>query len=163
MSEGRDQRSDVRDSFDEYFGKLARRTNLHATDSFAIQRTKMCLIASHERLAFICDGCGKYQAIVFRQRRLQRRQWQIWQLGCEMNLTEKMFEIRDSLWLLEKQIAMGFANDPFDSAQGRLNCSSAQHSCPAARAIVKSCRIEPEGLAAEKRMFASRKTRIRSA
>jgi hypothetical protein len=71
----------------------------------------MCLIASHERLAFICDGCGKYQAIVFRQRCLQRRQWQIWQLGCEVNLTEKMFEIRDSLWLLEKQIAMGFAND----------------------------------------------------
>ena len=71
----------------------------------------MCLIASHERFAFICDGCGKHPAIVFRQRRLQRRRWQIWQLGCEVNLTEKMFEIRDSLSLLEKQIAMRFAND----------------------------------------------------
>jgi hypothetical protein len=69
--------SDVRDSFDEYFGKLTWRTNLHATDSFAIQRTKMCLIAGHERFAFICDGSGKDPAIVFRQRRLQRRQWQI--------------------------------------------------------------------------------------
>ncbi len=28
-----------------------------------------------------------------------------------MNFTEKMFEIRDSLSLLEKQIAMRFAND----------------------------------------------------
>ena len=71
----------------------------------------MCLIAGHERFAFICDGGGKDPAIVFRQRRLQRRQWQIWQLGCEVNLTEKMFEIRDSLSLFEKQIAMRFAND----------------------------------------------------
>jgi hypothetical protein len=46
----------------------------------------MCLTAGHERFAFICDGCGKHPAIVF----LQRRQWQIWQLGCEVNLTEKM-------------------------------------------------------------------------
>jgi len=71
----------------------------------------MCLIAGHERFAFICDGGGKYPAIVFRQRRLQRWQWQIWHLLCEVNFTEKMFEIRDSLSLLEKQIAMRFAND----------------------------------------------------
>jgi hypothetical protein len=43
----------------------------------------------------------------------------------------------------------------------RMTCSSAKHWCPAARTTFNSCRIEPEGLAAEKRMFASRKMRIR--
>ena len=118
----------------------------------------MGLIAGHERFAFICDGGGKYPAIVFRQRRFHRRKWHIWQLWCEVNFTEETFEIRHSLSLLEKQIAMRFANDP-----PQAYCSSAQHSCPAARTIVKSCRIEPEGLAAERRMFASRKIRIRCA
>jgi len=66
-----------------------------------------------------------------------------------MNFSEEMFEISDSLSLFEKQIAMGFANHVLVGPT------------PAARAIVKSCRIEPEGFAAEKRMFASRKVRIR--
>jgi len=73
----------------------------------------MGLIAGYERFAFICDGSGKCPPIVFRQRRLQRRKWHIWQLRCEVNFTKEVFEIRDSLWLLEKQIAMCFANDVF--------------------------------------------------
>jgi hypothetical protein len=86
--------------------------------------------------------------------------WQVWEFRRALEFCEQPFEISDSFSLLEKQIAMRFANDPFGFAQGRLQSSSAQHSCPAPRAMFKSCRIEPEGLAAEKRMFASRNIRI---
>jgi hypothetical protein len=63
---------------------------------------------------------------------------------------EQAFEIRDSLSLLKKEITMRFANDVL---VGPALVSPA-------RTMFNSCRIEPEGLAAEKRMFASRKMRI---
>jgi len=87
-------------------------------------------------------------------------EWQVWEFRRAVDFSEQTFEISDSFSLLEKEITMRFANDPFGFAQGRLQCSSAKHSCPAARAMFKSCRSEPEGLAAEKRMFASRNTRM---
>ena len=58
--------SNVTTSVHQYLGKLTRRINLHASECFLIKRAKMCLIAGHERFAFICNGGGKYPAIILR-------------------------------------------------------------------------------------------------
>jgi hypothetical protein len=78
-------------------------------------------------------------------------EWQVWEFRRAVDFSEQTFEISDSFSLLEKEITMRFANDVL--VRPTFVSRSASD--------VQSCRIEPEGLAAEKRMFASRKIRIR--
>jgi hypothetical protein len=97
--------------FGDVLGKLAWRINLYAVHGFAIQRSEMCVITGHECIAFQSDCGGENPAVIFWQWRLESVEWQVWKFRCTVDFSQQTFEISDSLSLLEKEIAMRFAND----------------------------------------------------